>query len=61
MDLLPTLARLAHARVPEDRVIDGRDITALFHGADASNVENKPYYFYRKTRFLEPQNEELYG
>lgn len=50
MDLLPTLAGLARARVPEDRVIDGRDITALFQGTDASNVENKPYYFYRRTR-----------
>lgn len=50
MDLLPTLAKLAGARVPEDRVIDGRDITALFHGADGSSVEKKPYFFYRRTR-----------
>jgi arylsulfatase A-like enzyme len=50
MDLLPTFAKLAGGQVPADRVIDGRDITALFDGADGSHVENKPYYFYRKTR-----------
>ena len=50
MDLLPTLAELAGGQVPTDRVIDGRDITALFEGADGSSIENRPFYFYRKTR-----------
>ncbi|NQV35550.1 MAG: N-acetylgalactosamine-6-sulfatase, partial [Phycisphaeraceae bacterium] len=50
MDLLPTFAKLAGGQVPADRVIDGRDITALFAGADGSRVENRPYYFYARTR-----------
>ncbi len=50
MDLLPTFAKLAGGCVPTDRVIDGRDITALFEGADGSKVEHKPFYFYRRTR-----------
>ncbi|MEM8953297.1 MAG: PVC-type heme-binding CxxCH protein [Verrucomicrobiota bacterium] len=32
MDLLPTFARLAGAKVPSDRVIDGKDISAVLRG-----------------------------
>lgn len=36
IDLLPTLAALAGADIPKDRVIDGRDISSLFSGASVS-------------------------
>jgi uncharacterized sulfatase len=36
IDLLPTLARVAGASLPEDRTIDGRDITPLLMGEQVS-------------------------
>jgi arylsulfatase A-like enzyme len=50
LDFLPTLAALAGGKVPTDRVIDGRDITALLKSGDAANVEQKPYFYYVSTR-----------
>ncbi|PHS03962.1 MAG: N-acetylgalactosamine-6-sulfatase, partial [Blastopirellula sp.] len=32
IDLLPTIAKLTGAKVPDDRVIDGLDISGIFHG-----------------------------
>jgi len=49
MDLLPTLARLAGGQVPEDRVIDGHDITALIHGKPGAVGPDRPYYYYQHT------------
>lgn len=47
MDLLPTFAKLAGGKVPDDRVIDGDDITPLLAGefdkADPLRIYN--YYF----------------
>ncbi|KAA5801650.1 sulfatase [Alkalicaulis satelles] len=39
IDLMPTLARLAGAAMPDDRPIDGRDITALLQGGQESPHE----------------------
>lgn len=50
IDLLPTLAALAGGQVPKDRVIDGRDVTTLFKSGHASEIEQKPYFYYVKTR-----------
>lgn len=50
IDLLPTLARLAGGKAPSDRVIDGRDISALFETADGSELEQKPYYYWGRRR-----------
>lgn len=36
IDLLPTIAGLTGATVPQDRVIDGRDISPLLEGGDTS-------------------------
>lgn len=36
IDLLPTLAKLAGAKVPQDRVIDGRDISEVLRGSQVS-------------------------
>lgn len=44
LDLLPTIANLAGATVPGDRVIDGRDVTGVFTGEDAGDPI--PYFYY---------------
>ena len=46
MDVLPTFAVLAGARVPEDRVIDGADIRHLFHGEFEKADPDKAYFYY---------------
>ena len=48
LDVLPTLAALAGADVPTDRVIDGEDIRHLIHGDfEKANVEKSYYYYLR--------------
>ena len=48
LDLLPTLAALAGAETPQDRVIDGEDVTHLFHGNfDQANPDKAFYYYLR--------------
>lgn len=49
MDLLPTFARLAGAEVPDDRVIDGKDIWPVLSDNAASPHE---YFFYHKQNQL---------
>jgi len=44
LDLLPTIANLTGATVPGDRVIDGRDVTAVFTGENAG--DSIPYFYY---------------
>ncbi len=46
MDLFPTFARLAHATLPDDRVIDGRDITALLEKPAAAKSPHEVLYYY---------------
>ena len=46
LDVLPTFAALAHAEVPHDRVIDGEDITHLFHGEFEKANPEKAYFYY---------------
>lgn len=50
MDLLPTLAGLAGAKVPDDRVIDGHDIRDLIHGVDGATSPTEAYYYYQRTQ-----------
>ena len=45
MDLFPTLARIAEADLPSDRIIDGRDITPVLLGGTAGPHE--AFYYYR--------------
>lgn len=48
MDVLPTLAALAAAETPADRVIDGEDIRHLFHGEfDKANTDKAYFYYLR--------------
>jgi arylsulfatase A-like enzyme len=46
MDLLPTLARLAGAEVPTDRIIDGHDIGLLMRGQAGARSPYEAFYYY---------------
>ena len=46
MDLLPTFARLAGAEVPQDRIIDGRDIWPLMSGQPGAKTPHEAYFYY---------------
>jgi arylsulfatase A-like enzyme len=46
MDLLPTLARLAGAEIPNDRIIDGYDIRPLMAGEPGVRSPYKAFYYY---------------
>jgi arylsulfatase A-like enzyme len=45
IDMLPTFAKLTGTEPPQDRVIDGRDITPLMFKADAPPVRDTHLYF----------------
>jgi arylsulfatase A-like enzyme len=46
MDLLPTLATLGGAKVPDDRVIDGKDITPILRDPKYAKSPYKAFYYY---------------
>ena len=50
MDLLTTFAAFAEAEVPEDRVIDGRDVSAVLSGESRSPHEA---FFYHRANQLQ--------
>jgi len=45
IDLMPTIAKLAGAKVPTDRTIDGLDISEIFHGKQ--DELDRPFFFYQ--------------
>ena len=45
IDLLPTIAKLAGAKVPTDRVIDGLDISDIIHGKSKDLI--RPFFYYQ--------------
>ncbi|MGJ8671739.1 sulfatase family protein [Rubritalea sp.] len=45
IDLLPTIANLAGAKIPSDRVIDGIDISKVFQGSQSEL--DRPFFFYQ--------------
>ncbi len=45
MDFLPTFARLAGAKTPDDREIDGKDLWPLLSGATDKSPHDHFYYF----------------
>ena len=47
MDLLPTFARLAGAKPPRDRVIDGKDIWPLMSGEKGAKTPHEAFYYYQ--------------
>lgn len=46
IDFLPTLAALSGAAVPQDRVIDGRDISPLLTGKKGARSPHEAFYYY---------------
>ena len=46
--VLPTFARLAGGAVPEDRVLDGRDIAGVLRGAPDGDSARDAFYYYRQ-------------
>ncbi|MEA3224768.1 MAG: sulfatase [Planctomycetota bacterium] len=46
MDLLPTLARLAGGKVPNDQIIDGHDIRPLMTGKAGVRSPYEAFYYY---------------
>ena len=50
MDLLPTLARIAGGKVPDDRVIDGHDIGDLIAGKPGAESPTEAFFCYQERR-----------
>ena len=48
MDLLPTFAKLAGGRPPEDRTIDGHDIAPLLFGGENEKTPYEAFYYYHE-------------
>lgn len=46
LDLLPTLTQLADSEPPTDRVIDGRDVTAILLGDSDADLREPTFFFY---------------
>ncbi|MEM7144639.1 MAG: sulfatase [Verrucomicrobiota bacterium] len=73
LDLLPTFAALAGTGTPDDRTLDGHDISDLLHGTpNAKSPSNQFLYYFRnhlqavrhgkwKLHFPRPQNPPWYG
>ena len=47
IDLLPTIARLSEAVLPNDRTIDGKDIWPLIAGKKGAQTPHEIYFFYK--------------
>lgn len=45
-DVLPTFAKLAGATLPQDRVIDGKDIWPLMSGKRGARTPHEAYFYY---------------
>jgi arylsulfatase len=46
MDVLPTFAELAGAKVPDDRILDGRDAWPVLSGQPGAGSPHEAFYFY---------------
>lgn len=53
MDLLPTFAKLANAEIPNDRIIDGKNIWAVLSGKQEGNKAIHEQFYYYKGNQLE--------
>jgi arylsulfatase A-like enzyme len=47
MDILPTFARLANLDVPQDRIIDGKDIWPMLLGNVTATSPHEAFYYYQ--------------
>ncbi len=48
MDFLPTLVNLADGQVPDDRILDGRDVGALWRGESGARSPHEAFFYYRR-------------
>jgi arylsulfatase A len=46
IDVLPTLAKLAGGEVPDDRIVDGRDIGPLLRAEPGAKSPHEAFYYY---------------
>jgi arylsulfatase A len=49
LDMLPTLASWAGAKLPSDRVIDGRDLSAFIKGGANTALPTSPFYYLKSS------------
>ena len=47
MDFFPTLAKLAGTNTPDDRILDGKDISSSFQNTTAFKSPHKAFFYYR--------------
>jgi arylsulfatase A-like enzyme len=47
LDMLPTLARLAGTKAPDDRIIDGKNIWRLMAGKKGAKSPHEAFYYYK--------------
>ena len=50
MDILPTFANIVGGQLPDDRIIDGKDISALMMDGTDENTPHEVFYFYFRTQ-----------
>ena len=50
LDMLPTLAKLSGGTIPDDRIIDGHDISTLMHNVEGAKSPTEVFYYYQRTR-----------
>ena len=50
IDLLPTFANLAGAKIPDDRIIDGKNIWPIISGKKGARSPHDIYYYYKGNR-----------
>ncbi|MFA6239450.1 MAG: sulfatase [Candidatus Hydrogenedentales bacterium] len=50
MDLFPSIAKLAGAPIPTDRVIDGKDIAPLMTGQPGAKTPHEAFYYYSQNQ-----------
>jgi arylsulfatase A len=46
MDLMPTLAAMLGVRLPQDRIIDGKDIRPLMYGESGASSPHEAFYYF---------------
>ena len=50
MDLLPTFIKLANAKLPGDRIIDGKDISDLMTARPGAKSPHRAFYYYSEAQ-----------
>ena len=48
MDLYPTLAAIANTSIPNDRIIDGKDIRPLIFGENSAKSPHEAFFYYKQ-------------